>query len=121
MILKENHDEANIRHLEQHRIMELIKRTYWWPGLKENIKNYVQECFKYQQNKVQHQKSRRIISIEYTSRTMARNQHRHYWTSTEIKWNRCYSSYCGPIHKDNSFEGNYNEYLIQRNSKDLLR
>ena len=28
-ILKENHDEANIGHPGQHRIMELIKRTYW--------------------------------------------------------------------------------------------
>jgi len=27
-ILKENHDEADIEHLGQHRIMELIKRTY---------------------------------------------------------------------------------------------
>jgi len=35
---------------------ELVKRNYWWPGLKENIKKYVQEYFKYQQNKVQHQK-----------------------------------------------------------------
>ena len=37
-------------------MLELLKRTYWWPGLKEDIKRYVQECFKYQQNKVQHQK-----------------------------------------------------------------
>jgi len=46
-ILKENHDLVDVGHLEQHRIMELIKRTYWWPGLKEDIKKYVQECFKY--------------------------------------------------------------------------
>ncbi len=37
-------------------MMELLKRTYWWPGLKEDVKKYVQGCFKYQQNKVQHQK-----------------------------------------------------------------
>ena len=35
---------------------ELIKRTYWWPGLKEDVKKYVQGCVKCQQNKVQHQK-----------------------------------------------------------------
>ena len=29
MILKENHDEANIGHPGQHRMMELIKRIYW--------------------------------------------------------------------------------------------
>ena len=55
-ILKEHHDPADVGHLGQHRMQELIKRTYWWPGLKEDIKKYVQECIKCQQNKVQHQK-----------------------------------------------------------------
>ena len=55
-ILKENHDSADVGHPEQHRMLELIKRTYWWPGLKEDVKKYVQGCFKCQQNKVQHQK-----------------------------------------------------------------
>jgi len=56
MILNENHDKANIGHPGQHRMMELIKRTYWWPGLKEDVKHYIQGCFRCQQNKVQHQK-----------------------------------------------------------------
>jgi len=55
-ILKENHDLVDVGHLGQHRMLELIKRTYWWPGLKEDVKKYVQGCFKYQQNKVQHQR-----------------------------------------------------------------
>jgi len=55
-ILKEHHDPADIGHLGQHRMMELLKRTYWWPGLKEDVKKYVQGYFKCQQNKVQHQK-----------------------------------------------------------------
>jgi len=50
--LKKNHDLADVRYPGQHRMLELIKRTYWWPGLKEDIKKYVQGCFKYQQNKV---------------------------------------------------------------------
>ena len=37
-------------------MLELIKRIYWWPGLKEDVKKYVQGCFKCQQNKVQHQR-----------------------------------------------------------------
>ena len=53
-ILKEHHDPADIGYPEQHRMLELLKRTYWWPGLKEDIKKYVQECLKCQQNKVQH-------------------------------------------------------------------
>ena len=55
-ILKEHHDPADVGHPEQHRMQELIKRTYWWPGLKENVKKYVQGCVKCQQNKMQHQK-----------------------------------------------------------------
>ena len=47
-ILQENHDLTDIGHLEQQRMMELVKRNYWWPGLKEDIKKYVQECFKCQ-------------------------------------------------------------------------
>ena len=55
-ILKENHDLADVGHPKQYRMLELIKRTYWWPGLREDIKKYVQGCFKYQQNKIQHQR-----------------------------------------------------------------
>jgi len=55
-ILKGHHDPVDIGHLGQHRMLELLKRTYWWPGLKEDVKRYVQGCFKCQQNKVQHQR-----------------------------------------------------------------
>ena len=46
----------NIGHPEQHKMLELLKRMYWWPGLRKDIKKYIQGCFKCQQNKVQHQK-----------------------------------------------------------------
>ena len=55
-ILKKHHDPVDIGHLGQYRMLELLKRTYWQLGLKEDIKKYVQECFKCQQNKVQHQR-----------------------------------------------------------------
>ena len=55
-ILRENHDSVDVGHLEQQRMLELLKRNYWWPGLKEDVKRYVQGCFKYQQNKVLHQR-----------------------------------------------------------------
>ena len=55
-ILKEYHDPVDIGHPGQHRMLELLKRTYWWPGLKEDVKKYVQGCLKCQQNKVQHQR-----------------------------------------------------------------
>jgi len=55
-ILKENHNPVDVRYLGQQRMFDLIKRNYWWSGLKEDVKKYVQGCFRCQQNKVQHQK-----------------------------------------------------------------
>jgi len=37
-------------------MFNLIKKNYWWLGLKEDVKKYIQGCFRCQQNKVQHQK-----------------------------------------------------------------
>ena len=42
-------------------MIKLIKRNYWWPGIKKNVKNYIQRYFKYQQNKVQHMKKARKL------------------------------------------------------------
>jgi len=51
-ILYENYKLVDIEYLEQQRIMDLIKRNYWWPRIKNDVKKYVQGCFKCQQNKV---------------------------------------------------------------------
>ena len=64
-------------------------------------------------------KSRRITSIGYTSRTMARNQHRYYRTSTKVKWDGHYRGHCQLIYKDDLTKGNNNEYIIGRNCKNL--
>jgi len=46
-------------------MLELVKRNYWWPEIKENVKKYMQGCIKYQQNKVQHQqKSGKLHPLE---------------------------------------------------------
>jgi len=55
-VLQKNYDFIDVSHPGQSRMLELIKQNYWWPGIKEDIKKYIQECFKCQQNKVQHQK-----------------------------------------------------------------
>ena len=55
-ILKENHNLVDMGHPGQHRMLKLLKRTYWWPGLKEDVKRYIQEYFKCWQNKVQYQR-----------------------------------------------------------------
>ena len=53
-ILQKNHDLVDMGHPGQQRTLDLIKKNYWWPGLKKDVKKYIQGCFKYQQNKVQH-------------------------------------------------------------------
>ena len=40
-ILKENHEPVDIGYLGQQRMMELIKRNYWWPEIKNDVKKYV--------------------------------------------------------------------------------
>ena len=40
-ILKENHEPVDIGYLGQQRMMELIKRNYWWPEVKNDVKKYV--------------------------------------------------------------------------------
>ena len=47
-ILKENHNSVDVRHPGQQRMLDLLKWNYWWPGLEEDVKKYVQGCFKYQ-------------------------------------------------------------------------
>jgi len=51
-ILQENHDLVDIGYPGQQQMMELIKRNYWWLEIKDDIKKYIQGCFKCQQNKV---------------------------------------------------------------------
>ena len=41
-----NHNPADIKYLGQQRMLELIKRNYWWLGIKGDIKKYVQRCTK---------------------------------------------------------------------------
>ena len=44
-------------------MLKLIKRNYWWPEIKEDIKKYVQGCMKCQQNKVQYIKKARQLHL----------------------------------------------------------
>ena len=62
---------------------------------------------------------RRTLSIGNISRTVARNQHRYYWTITKVKQDGRDSCHYRPIHKNDSFKSNNNEYFIGRNSEDL--
>ena len=47
-ILQEYHELANVGYLGQQRMFKLIKMNYWWPGIRSNIKKYIQGYTKYQ-------------------------------------------------------------------------
>ena len=85
-ILQENHDPVDIEHPGQQWMMELIKRNYWWPEIKNDIKKYVQGCFKYQQNKVQHIKKAREL---------------HFLNIPEGPWKEISIDIIGPLPKSN--------------------
>jgi hypothetical protein len=51
-ILHNHHDSPDVRHPGIHRMLELIKRTYWWPTIKTDIQNYVKGCSACQKNKI---------------------------------------------------------------------
>jgi len=36
-ILSDNHNPLDVRHPGQHRMMELIKRNYWWSGIRNDV------------------------------------------------------------------------------------
>ena len=120
-ILQENHKLVDVGHPEQQQMMNLIKRNYWWPGIKKDIKKYIQECFKCQQNKVQYMKKTRELFFIYTRRPMKRNQYQHHWSITKIQWKECNCSDCGQVYKDDLTQGNNNKCVIGGDCKDLPR
>ena len=40
-ILQENYELVDIGHPEQQQMMDLIKRNYCWPEIKNNVKRYI--------------------------------------------------------------------------------
>ena len=98
-------------------MLNLIKRNYWWPEIKTDIKKYIQEYQKSQQNKnAIYEKDRGTTFIGNTSRTIVRNQYQHYWTTIKIKRQGYYSGNCRSIYKYDSTQGNNNGGIIGRNS-----
>ena len=63
-----------------------------------------------------YEESRKILSIENTSRTVVRNLYQHCWTINKIEWQEYNSSHSRLIYKDNQTQGNNNSSIIKRNS-----
>ena len=43
-VIKEHHDGDQAVHPGQNRTSNLIRNKYWWPRLKEDVKDYVRKC-----------------------------------------------------------------------------
>ena len=50
-IMEEHHDSKYSGHLGIHKTVQLIKRSYWWPQMREHIKKFVRSCHSCQRNK----------------------------------------------------------------------
>ena len=51
-ILQQHHDKTDVGHPGQHRMIELLKRTYWWPQMRNDVKRYIKGCDTCQRNKI---------------------------------------------------------------------
>jgi hypothetical protein len=51
-ILHDHHNSPDVGHPGIHRMLELIKRTYWWPTIKTDITTYVKGCLECRKNKI---------------------------------------------------------------------
>jgi hypothetical protein len=43
-LLKQNHDDSYVDHFEHERILDLLKRKYFWNNMSKNVKKYVDIC-----------------------------------------------------------------------------
>ena len=94
-ILKESHDLVYVGYPGQHRMLELLKKNYWWPGLKGGCQKICTGLFQVLTEQSSTPKEgQRTIPIGNTPRTVAGNQHRHHQTFTKVKRNGCYSRHC---------------------------
>jgi len=50
-IIQLHHDILVEGHREQWKMIELVTRNFWWPGVTKEVKQYVEGCDTYQHNK----------------------------------------------------------------------
>ena len=54
--IQEFHEPPYCGHLGFHKTLQNLKRTYWWYGMSQNVKNFVNSCHSCQRNKPYQQK-----------------------------------------------------------------
>jgi hypothetical protein len=50
VLLKECHDGSLVGHVGAKHTITFLKKSYYWPNLKDNAKEYVKTCLNCQQN-----------------------------------------------------------------------
>ena len=50
-IIKQYYDSPWSGHFGQHKTLHLVSRHFWWPGMSQDVKSYVQSCDACQRNK----------------------------------------------------------------------
>ena len=50
-VMRAHHDATDVRHPGQDKTLELITRNYWWPTLRQDVRQYVRTCAACQRTK----------------------------------------------------------------------
>ncbi|KAH7421119.1 hypothetical protein KP509_13G041300 [Ceratopteris richardii] len=51
--MNDKHDVPHTRNPGVDKIIQLVRRTFWWPGLARDVHTYIQQCFMCQVNKAE--------------------------------------------------------------------
>ena len=43
-VIQLHHDVPAVGHRERWKMVELVTRNYWWPGMMRDVGRYVEEC-----------------------------------------------------------------------------
>jgi hypothetical protein len=57
----ELHKRPYIGHPGYQKMITAKRKQFYWPGLKEDIANYLAKCLEYQQVKAEHQHPTRLL------------------------------------------------------------
>ena len=50
-VIQLHHDVLAVGHRGRWKIVELVTRNYWWPGITRDVRKYIEECDLYQRMK----------------------------------------------------------------------
>ena len=56
LILEEGHRSGLSIHLGATKMYQDLRKTFWWPGMKKEISEFVYACLVCQKAKIEHQK-----------------------------------------------------------------